>query len=75
MVYQRVLEKKTYWSGVSQKLAGVLRICIAKGCIVKAVSQRVYHKGCIAKVYHEGCIMKGVSQKVVSQRVYCEGVL
>ena len=35
-------------------------------CIMKDVSQRMYHKGCIMNVvlqrlYHEGCIVKGVS--------------
>ena len=31
---------------------------------MKAVSQRLYHEGCIAKVYCKGCIMKGVSRRL-----------
>ena len=31
---------------------------IAKGCIMKVVLHRMYHEGCIRRVYCKGCIMK-----------------
>ena len=41
--------KKTYWSGVSQKLAGVSRRVYLKIRIVKVVSRDIYCEGCILR--------------------------